>query len=59
MSDGVILEVQFTKVCFKGKITVKFKAQPTMSHNFSTVQNGRKSTPQDQLVTSQFVCGTA
>ena len=35
--DGVISGVKFAKVCFKGKITAKFKAQPKMSHYFSMV----------------------
>ena len=48
VGDGVISEVKFTKVCFKGKITAKFKAQAKMSNNFWTVQDRRKF-PTDHL----------
>jgi hypothetical protein len=36
--DGVIPGVKFTTVCFNGKYTAQFKAQPNLSQNFSTVQ---------------------
>ena len=36
VGDGVISKVIFTKVCFKGKITAKFKLEPKISHNFPT-----------------------
>jgi hypothetical protein len=46
--DGVISGIKFTKVCFKGKFTAKFKGKPKMPNNCLRVRDKRK-TSKDHL----------